>query len=42
MDVYRVGGITIANAPGGESRDDKAVYSYVPEIIEFYTGEPDP
>ena len=39
MDVYRVGGITIANAPGGGIADDKAVYSYVPEIIEFYTGE---
>ena len=39
MDVYRAGGITIANAPGGGIADDKAIYSYVPEIIEFYTGE---
>ncbi len=39
MDVYRAGGITIANAPGSGIADDKAVYSYMPEIVEFYTGE---
>jgi uncharacterized circularly permuted ATP-grasp superfamily protein len=39
MDVYRSGGITIANAPGTGIADDKAIYSYIPEIIEFYTGE---
>lgn len=39
MDVYRAGGITIANAPGTGIADDKAIYSYMPEIIEFYTGE---
>jgi uncharacterized circularly permuted ATP-grasp superfamily protein len=39
MDVYRSGGITIANAPGTGIADDKAVYSYMPEIIDFYTGE---
>ncbi|MBV7379753.1 circularly permuted type 2 ATP-grasp protein [Maritimibacter dapengensis] len=39
MDVYRAGGITIANAPGTGVADDKAVYSYMPEIVEFYTGE---
>jgi uncharacterized circularly permuted ATP-grasp superfamily protein len=39
MDVYRAGGITIANAPGTGIADDKALYSYVPDIIEFYTGE---
>lgn len=38
MDVYRAGRITIANAPGTGIADDKAVYSYMPEIIEFYTG----
>jgi uncharacterized circularly permuted ATP-grasp superfamily protein len=38
MDVYRAGNITIANAPGTGIADDKAVYSYMPEIIEFYTG----
>ncbi|SHF75495.1 Uncharacterized conserved protein, circularly permuted ATPgrasp superfamily [Litoreibacter ascidiaceicola] len=39
MDVYRAGNITIANAPGTGIADDKAIYSYMPEIIEFYTGE---
>ncbi|UWQ95199.1 circularly permuted type 2 ATP-grasp protein [Rhodobacteraceae bacterium M385] len=40
MDVYRAGNITIANAPGTGVADDKAVYSYIPDIIRFYTGEP--
>ncbi|MEM7710487.1 MAG: circularly permuted type 2 ATP-grasp protein [Pseudomonadota bacterium] len=39
FDVYRAGGITIANAPGTGVADDKAIYSYMPEIVEFYTGE---
>lgn len=39
MDVYRAGGVTIANAPGTGVCDDKAVYSFMPEIVEFYTGE---
>lgn len=39
MDVYRAGGITIANAPGTGLSDDKAIYSFMPEIVEFYTGE---
>ena len=39
MDVYRAGGITLANAPGTGISDDKAIYSYMPEIVEFYTGE---
>jgi len=39
FDVYRAGGITIANAPGTGIADDKALYSYMPDIIEFYTGE---
>ena len=39
MDVYRAGNITIANAPGTGIADDKAIYSYMPDIIAFYTGE---
>ena len=39
MDIYRAGGITIANAPGTGIADDKALYSFMPEIVEFYTGE---
>ena len=40
FDIYRSGGITITNAPGTGISDDKALYSYMPEIIEFYTGNP--
>ncbi|NNE23497.1 MAG: circularly permuted type 2 ATP-grasp protein [Rhizobiales bacterium] len=39
MDVYRAGKITLANAPGTGICDDKAIYSYMPDIVEFYTGE---
>ncbi|MDR6263088.1 MULTISPECIES: circularly permuted type 2 ATP-grasp protein [Rhodobacterales] len=39
MDVYRAGNISIANAPGTGVADDKAIYSYMPDIVEFYTGE---
>ena len=39
MDVYRAGNVTITNAPGTGVADDKAIYSYVPDIVEFYTGE---
>ncbi len=39
LDVYRSGGITLANAPGTGIADDKALYCYMPEIVEFYTGE---
>jgi uncharacterized circularly permuted ATP-grasp superfamily protein len=39
FDVYRAGRITIANAPGTGVADDKAIYSFMPEIVQFYTGE---
>ncbi len=39
MDVYRAGRVTIANAPGTGIADDKALYSFMPEIVQFYTGE---
>src|SRR4051812_10138984 len=39
FDAYRTGNVTLVNAPGTGIADDKAVYSYVPEIIEFYLGE---
>ena len=39
MDAYKRGAITIANAPGTGISDDKAIYSYMPEIVEFYTGK---
>ena len=39
MNVYRSGGVAIASAPGAGVADDKAVYTYVPEMIRFYLGE---
>ena len=39
FDVYRSGNIMLANAPGTGIADDKAVYSYIPEIIKFYLDE---
>ncbi len=39
FDAYRAGTVTLVNAPGTGIADDKAVYTYVPEIIEFYLGE---
>ena len=38
FDVYRSGGVTIVNAPGAGIADDKAIYTYIPAIIQFYTG----
>ena len=39
MGVYEAGRVTIVNAPGAGVADDKAVYSYMPDIIKFFTGE---
>ena len=39
MAAYRAGNVTLANAVGTGVSDDKAVYSYMPEIIRFYTGK---
>jgi uncharacterized circularly permuted ATP-grasp superfamily protein len=40
FDVYRAGRLTIVNAPGAGIADDKSIYCYVPDIVEFYTGRP--
>ena len=40
FDLYRAGRVTIVNAPGAGIADDKSIYSYMPEIVEFYTGRP--
>jgi uncharacterized circularly permuted ATP-grasp superfamily protein len=37
--AYQKGNVTIANAPGTGVADDKAVYSYVPDIVRYYLGE---
>jgi len=39
MSAYKAGNVTISNAIGTGVGDDKAIYSYMPEIIEFYLGE---
>ena len=39
FDAYRNGSVMLANAPGTGIADDKAIYSYMPEIVEFYMGE---
>src|SRR3546814_14661807 len=39
MDAYSAGNVTIVNAPGTGIADDKAIYSYMPEIVRFYSGE---
>jgi uncharacterized circularly permuted ATP-grasp superfamily protein len=39
FDLYRAGRVTLVNAPGTGIADDKAIYTYIPDVIEFYTGE---
>lgn len=39
IDLYRAGRVTIVNAPGTGIADDKSIYTYLPDVIEFYTGE---
>ena len=39
FDLYRAGKVTIVNAPGTGIADDKSIYTYLPDVIEFYTGE---
>ncbi|MEM1066917.1 MAG: circularly permuted type 2 ATP-grasp protein [Pseudomonadota bacterium] len=39
MNVYRSGGVALASAPGAGVADDKAIYTFVPEMIRFYLGE---
>ena len=39
FSAYRAGNVTLANAVGTGIADDKAVYSYMPEIVRFYLSE---
>ncbi len=39
MSAYHAGNVTLANAVGTGVSDDKAVYSYMPDIVRFFTGE---
>ena len=39
MGAYRAGSVTLANAVGTGVADDKAMYSYMPDVIRFFLGE---
>ena len=39
MSAYQAGNVTLANAVGTGIADDKAVYSFMPQIVKFYLGE---
>ena len=39
MSAYQAGQVTLANAVGTGIADDKAIYSYMPDIVDFYLGE---
>lgn len=39
FNAYRAGNVSLANAIGTGVADDKALYAYVPKIIEYYLGE---
>lgn len=39
MDAYRRGNVTLVNAPGTGVADDKAIYSYIPQMVRFYLDE---
>ena len=39
LRAARAGKVALANAVGTGAADDKAVYAYVPRIIEYYLGE---
>jgi uncharacterized circularly permuted ATP-grasp superfamily protein len=39
LNVYRSGNVSLCNAIGTGVADDKSIYPYVPNMIEFYLGE---
>ena len=39
MRAWSAGNVALANAPGAGVADDKAVYTYVPDMIRYYLGE---
>ncbi|AOW19778.1 circularly permuted type 2 ATP-grasp protein [Urechidicola croceus] len=39
FSVYKKGNVTLVNAPGTGVADDKAIYTYMPEIIKYYLDE---
>ena len=39
LSVYRAGRVVLANALGTGVADDKSIYPFVPDMIQFYLGE---
>ncbi|ABS63555.1 protein of unknown function DUF404 [Parvibaculum lavamentivorans DS-1] len=39
MNAYRAGNVNLTNAVGAGIADDKAIYTYVPKMVEFYLDE---
>lgn len=39
IEAYRHGRVALANAVGAGVADDKAVYAYIPKMIEYYLNE---
>jgi uncharacterized circularly permuted ATP-grasp superfamily protein len=39
INAARSGNVTIANAPGNGVADDKLIYTYMPDIINYYLGQ---
>jgi uncharacterized circularly permuted ATP-grasp superfamily protein len=39
FDAWRQGHVSLVNAPGTGLGDDKAIYSFVPQMIRYYLGE---
>ena len=39
MEAYKLGNVSLVNAPGTGVADDKSVYAYVPDMIRYYLGE---
>lgn len=39
LTAYRNGNVAIVNSPGNGVADDKAIYTYVPDMIRYYLNE---
>jgi uncharacterized circularly permuted ATP-grasp superfamily protein len=39
MRAWQAGKVALVNAPGAGVADDKVIYAYVPQMIEYYLGE---
>ena len=39
LSAYKSGNVTLTNAIGTGVADDKAIYSYMPELVRFFTGK---